>query len=47
MSLPAISLAERFYMSRKGGTGGGVWVHPKGETAWLWKAPGRQFHLAS
>jgi len=30
MSLPAMSLGLRFCMSRKGGTGGGRWVHPKG-----------------
>ena len=30
MSLPAMSLGLRFCMSRKGGTGGGGWVHPKG-----------------
>jgi len=30
MSLPAISLGLRFYVSRKGGTGGGGWVHLKG-----------------
>ena len=30
MSLPAMSLGLRFYVSRKGGTGGGGWVHPKG-----------------
>ena len=30
MSLPAMSLGLRFYVSRKGGTGGSGWVHPKG-----------------
>ena len=30
VSLPAISLGLRFCVSRKGGTGGGGWVHPKG-----------------
>ena len=30
MSLPTMSLGLRFYVSRKGGTGGGRWVHPKG-----------------
>ena len=30
MSLPPMSLGLRFCMSRKGGTGGGGWVHPKG-----------------
>ena len=30
MSLPAMSLRLRFCVSRKGGTGGGGWVHPKG-----------------
>ena len=30
MSYPAVSLADRFCMSRKGGTGGGEWVHLKG-----------------
>ena len=27
---PAISLGDRFCDSRKGGTGGGGWVHPEG-----------------
>ena len=30
MSLPAMSLGLRFGVSRKGGTGGGGWVHTKG-----------------
>jgi len=30
MSLPAMSLELRFCVSRKGGTGGVGWVHPKG-----------------
>ena len=30
MSLAAMSLGLRFCVSRKGGTGGGGWVHPKG-----------------
>ena len=30
MSLPAMSLGLRFCVSRKGGTGEGGWVHPKG-----------------
>ena len=30
MWLPAISLGDRFCDSRKGGTGGGGWVHPEG-----------------
>jgi len=30
MSLPAMSLGLRFYVGRKGGTGGGGWVHLKG-----------------
>jgi len=30
MSLPAMSLGLRFCVSRKGGTGGGGWMHPKG-----------------
>ena len=30
MSLPAMSLGLRFCVSRKGATGGGGWVHPKG-----------------
>jgi len=29
MSLPELSLGLRFCVSRKGGTGGGGWVHPK------------------
>jgi len=30
MSLPEISFGDRFSFSRKGGTGGGGWVHLKG-----------------
>ena len=30
MSLPEMSVGLRFCLSRKGGTGGGGWVHPKG-----------------
>ena len=30
VTLPAMFLGDRFYVSRKGGTGGGGWVHPKG-----------------
>jgi len=30
MSYPAKSLGDRFWVSRKGGTGGDEWVHPKG-----------------
>jgi len=30
MSLPTMSLGLRFFVSRKGGTEGGGWVHPKG-----------------
>ena len=30
MSLPAMSFGDRFCFSRKHGTGGGGWVHPKG-----------------
>ena len=30
MSLPAMSLGLRFCVRRKGGTGRGGWVHPKG-----------------
>jgi len=30
MSLLAMSLGLRFCVSRKDGTGGGGWVHPKG-----------------
>ena len=30
MSLPAMSLGLRFCVSKKGGTVGGEWVHPKG-----------------
>ena len=35
MSLLAMSLGLtcRFCVSRKGGTGGGGWVHPKGENS--------------
>jgi len=33
MSHPAMSLGLRFCVSRKGGTGGGGWVHPKGENS--------------
>jgi len=30
MSLPVMSLGLKFCVSRKGGTGGGEWVHLKG-----------------
>ena len=30
VALPAMCLGDRFCVSRKGGTGGGGWVHPKG-----------------
>ena len=30
MSHQAMSLGDRLCISRKGGTGGGGWVHPKG-----------------
>ena len=30
MSYPAMSLGDRVWVSRKSGTGGGGWVHPKG-----------------
>ena len=30
MSHPAMSLRDRLCTSRKGGAGGGGWVHPKG-----------------
>ena len=30
MSFPAMSLGLRFWVSRKGRTEGGGWVHPKG-----------------
>ena len=30
MSLPAMSFGDRFYVNRKGRTGGGGWVHSKG-----------------
>ena len=33
MSLPTMSLGLRFCASRKGGTGGGGWVHPKGSNS--------------
>ena len=35
MSLPAMSLGDRFCGNRKGWTEGGGWVHLKGENAWL------------
>jgi len=44
MSLPVMFLREILYMSRKGGTGGGGWVHQKDESSmslWPWKALGR------
>jgi len=45
MSLPAVSFGYRFCASRRGRTGGGGWVHLKGETAWSYlvlamKSPG-------
>ena len=30
ISHPAMSLGDKLCVSRKGGTGGGGWVHPKG-----------------
>ena len=33
MSLPTMSLGLRFCASRKGGTGGGGWVHLKGSNS--------------
>jgi len=30
MSLPAMTFGDRFCLRRKGGIGGGGWVHPKG-----------------
>ena len=30
LNYPAMSLGDRFCDSRKGGTGGGGWVHPEG-----------------
>ena len=33
MSLPAVSLGNRFCVSTKGGTGGGGWVHLKGKNS--------------
>jgi len=30
MSLPAMTFRDRFCFIRKGGIGGGWWVHPKG-----------------
>jgi len=30
MSLTAMTFGDRFCLSRKGGMGGGGWVHPKG-----------------
>ena len=41
MSLPAMSLGLGFCTSRKGGTGGGGWVHPKGANSMA--APGLVF----
>ena len=33
MSHPAMSLGDRLCASRKGGAGGGGWVHPKGSNS--------------
>jgi len=41
MSFPAMSLGLRFCVSRKVGTGGGGWVHPKGANSMA--APGLVF----
>jgi len=30
MSLPSMTFGDRFHFSRKGGTGGGGWVHLEG-----------------
>jgi len=34
-SLPAMIFGDRFCFSRKGGIGGGGWVHRRVQTAWL------------
>ena len=54
MSHPAMSLGDRLCVSRKGGTRGGGWVHPKGANSMAvsglraavqrsWSALGRPF----
>ena len=43
MSLPAMSLGLRFCVSRKGGTGGGGCVHPKGANSMAMAASGLVF----
>ena len=49
VSHPAMSLGDRLCVSRKGGTGGGGWVHPKGANSMaasglsFWLEPGRRF----
>jgi len=40
MSLLVISLENRFCLSRKGGIGGGRWVHPKGGNSVATSGPG-------
>ena len=34
LSVGAIRFEDRFCASRKGGTRGGGWVHPEGDSAW-------------
>jgi len=45
MSLPAMSLGLRFCVSRKGRTGGGGWVHPKGANSMAMSGLGCEGHL--
>ena len=45
MSLPAMSLGLRFCVSRKGGTGGGGWVHPKGANSMAASGTGRTISI--
>ena len=40
MSLLVIPFEDRFCVSRKGGIGGGRWVHPKGENSVAMSGPG-------
>ena len=40
MSLLVIPLENRFRVSRKGGIGGGRWVHPKGGNSMATSGPG-------
>ena len=42
MSYLVISMEDRFCLSRKGGTGGGGWVHPKSANSMIMSGLGHE-----